>query len=342
MLAAPVTLAVLVGCSAAPASDLTVNGSASATPAAPAGSEPSTTPPLVETPTPAGCTAERHVSTQPQVDWPAPPFAVYRNEPSLQAVLNSFVEEADQHASIVVMDVTRGVQAVFDPTRFWYAASLYKFPLAVEAAWRQEQGTLAPDETYALNCVYVPDDLGTMALLGHQTDDLITAQEAVHDMVVASDNSLAQLVADVLDADQVDDHLRSVGLTGTSVSHRALPTTASDMARLATLVATGYPTPESAAAVQALLAQQRARSRIPAGIDDATAIVGNKTADWPGLSAHDVAIVRASFGTYVLVILTDGSLADEFFARVASAVHNALRTRAVAATLSATAPHRPR
>jgi hypothetical protein len=173
-----------------------------------------------------------------------------------------------------------------------------------------------------------------MEVLGLEPGALVTTEQAVRGMLTASDNALAQLVADVVDAHQTDAHLRAVGLVGTSVAHRALPTTAADMARFAAVVARGYPTPGVSEAVQILLAQQRVRSRIPAGIDDVTAVVGNKTGDWYGLSAHDVAIVRASFGTYVLAILTDGTLPDDFFSRVAAAVHESLRARRALPTVA--------
>ncbi len=88
-------------------------------------------------------------------------------------------------------------------------------------------------------------------------------------------------------------------------------------------IARGKPTPAVAAQVFDLLAQQRIRSRIPSGIPDDGSVVGNKTGDYAG-AAHDVAIVKAPFGTYVLAILSNGWEAPDTFARVAAAVHGYL------------------
>jgi hypothetical protein len=52
-------------------------------------------------------------------------------------------------------------------------------------------------------------------------------------------------------------------------------------------------------------------------------VVGNKTGDYAGVS-HDAAIVRASFGTYVLVMLTDGQVDEEVFGEVSAAIYRYL------------------
>ena len=55
--------------------------------------------------------------------------------------------------------------------------------------------------------------------------------------------------------------------------------------------------------MEALLLRQQIRDRIPAGLP-AGVPVGNKTGNLPN-ATHDVAIVSAPSGTYVLAVLSD-------------------------------------
>jgi len=227
-----------------------------------------------------------------------------------------------EHVSLVVTDLTHGRTATIAPDRVWYAASLYKLPLLFEAAWQWDQGVLNPDEVVVLTCAYTAEDLGTLAPLGLKTGSEVSVADAVRYMTVASDNALAHLLSDLLGARNVDAHLAAIGARDTTVNDAALPTTARDVALLLQAIGTDYPSPDAATAMFELLSEQWIRTRLPRGVP-ADAVVGNKTGDYAGVS-HDAAIVRASFGTYVLVMLTDGQVDEEVFGEVSAAIYRYL------------------
>jgi beta-lactamase class A len=84
-----------------------------------------------------------------------------------------------------------------------------------------------------------------------------------------------------------------------------LPTTPEDMALLLETIQRGDAFgPDTSGEMIDLLLRQTWRSRIPAGIPE-NVLVGNKTGDWYD-AAHDVAIVFAPSGPYILAILSDG------------------------------------
>lgn len=242
------------------------------------------------------------------------------------AVIETALGPAGEHVSVVVSDVTNHRSASVNASRIWYAASLYKLPLLFEATWQIERGLLDPANTVTLRCVYTEQDLGTLAVVGLQTGDEVSIADAVRYMTIASDNSLAHLLNDLLNPRNVDAHLAVLGTTSTTVNDATLPTTASDIARILEAVAEGYPSQESADAMFVLLSEQWIRTRIPQGIP-ADATVGNKTGDYPGV-AHDAAILRAPFGTYVIAMLTDGQVDDRLFVTVSMAVYDYLKARA--------------
>jgi beta-lactamase class A len=147
---------------------------------------------------------------------------------------------------------------------------------------------------------------------------------------VASDNAMAHLVRDLVGTENVKRHLAALGLRDTTLQGSELATTAFDMALLLSALTRGYPSPFVSEGAQRILLEQWVRDRIPSGIDDPAAEVANKTGDWEG-AAHDAAIVRSALGSYSLVVLTDGTLPNEFFAGVARAVHGYLSATSTAA-----------
>lgn len=250
----------------------------------------------------------------------------------LQRLLESMAPQAS--ASVAVVDTTGQRFASVGARRTWYAASLYKLPLLIEALWQEEQGLLEPSEGVLITDRYAAEDLGTLEPLGYQRCSEVTVGDAVTLMGVASDNAMAHLVRDLVGAENVTRHLGALGLQDTTVDGAALRTTAFDMALLLSALTRGYPSQFVSEGAQRILLDQWVRDRIPSGIDDPTAEVANKTGDWEG-AAHDAAIVRSAIGSYSLVVLTDGSLPNEFFAEVARAVHEYLSVTSTATSTAA-------
>jgi beta-lactamase class A len=76
------------------------------------------------------------------------------------------------------------------------------------------------------------------------------------------------------------------------------------MATLMAAIARGQAVSSTASAeMEGLLLRQQIRDRIPAGVP-ADVAVGNKTGNQPD-ATHDVAIVYAPAGTYVVAVLSD-------------------------------------
>jgi beta-lactamase class A len=132
----------------------------------------------------------------------------------------------------------------------------------------------------------------------------VTAGELVDLMVTASDNTASVVLRDALGRSAIDQSMQALGLRSTSVSSPDLPTSAADMALLLEAIATGRGVSATAsAAMLQLLQLQWVRDRIPAGLPPDVP-VGNKTGSWDN-AAHDVAIIEAPSGTYLLVVLSD-------------------------------------
>jgi beta-lactamase class A len=144
--------------------------------------------------------------------------------------------------------------------------------------------------------------------------------DAVRAMVTLSDNASATLLLDLLGHRTIDATMVSLGLRESSVNTTELPTTAADMALLMEAIVRGTGLDARAAAdMTALLLDQETRYGIPRGIPPDVP-VGNKTGTWDG-ATHDVAIVFAPSGPYVIAVLTDHSWDWDLITRVSRAVY---------------------
>jgi hypothetical protein len=123
-------------------------------------------------------------------------------------------------------------------------------------------------------------------------------------MITVSDNSSAYLLTQRVGGSRINEDASSLGLAQTWIHPDDLSTSAADMLKLLELIATGQAVDrESSAEMAHLLARQQIRSRIPALLPEST-VVANKTGDWDD-ATHDVAIVYAPQGTFVLALLSD-------------------------------------
>lgn len=152
----------------------------------------------------------------------------------------------------------------------------------------------------------VAEDLGTFR---GDVGDAFRIYELLDLMITLSDNTSAIMLLRALNGATIDRTMRDLGLRDTSVSDWELPTTAHDMSRLMEAIASGRAVDANASVEMVeLLLRQTWRSRIPAGLPEHV-LVGNKTGDWYD-AAHDVAVVFAPHGTYVIAVLSDGGGSD--------------------------------
>lgn len=243
-----------------------------------------------------------------------------REDPILAKVIEEALGADAASASVVVKRLTDGTVARWNPDRIYYAASLYKLEVLYEAFRQQRLGVLNFERTVPIIDRYAAEDLGTLSRLPRAATGEVAIADAVRAMIMLSDNTSATLLLDLLGHRNIDATMAALGLTSSSVNTIELPTTAADMARLMEAIVRGEGLDaEAARAMVELLLAQETRAGIPRGVP-AGVLVGNKTGTWPG-ATHDVAVVLAPSGTYVLAVLTEGSWAWAPIVRVSRAVY---------------------
>lgn len=299
-------------------------------PAATAEANDGLSTPSSPTPTPT-----RRVTSEPQRSPRATPTPIPwspTSEPgstardaNLEALILRTLGKDSQSYGVVVRNLTTGTEAMVNPGRVFYAASLYKLPILYEMYRLRELGLLDFDSELELTAYYVEQDEGTLSLLDWEEGDTVSVREAVEAMIRVSDNASAWMLRDLVGWGLIDADMTKLGLRDTSVDSRELTTSAHDMATLLEIMARGQAvTPAASREMVELLAQQTVRDRIPALLPPDTR-AANKTGNWLG-ATHDVAIVYAPGTTYVIAILSDKSWEPEPIAWLSLAVYDYFQT----------------
>ena len=223
-----------------------------------------------------------------------------------------------------------------------YAASTMKLPLLVAAYRRHERGELDLDapvpvhnrfssaldgSRFSLTQEDDQDD-ATWSRLGGQMSLRTLARHAI----VHSGNLATNLVLEQVGADEVAAVLRDSGCSPATALPRGIEdaaaresgldnvVTAADLGLVMAGVASGALAGAGTSRdIEALLAAQEYRDKIPAGLPPGT-YVANKTG-WVTGVAHDVALVRPEGGApYTLAVCTTSGLAEVEASRLIAAV----------------------
>jgi beta-lactamase class A len=269
----------------------------------------------------AGMAAASGVSTGQHGVAPEAPYQfLTATDPVLERVVRTALDGRLDHYSVVVKELTQGTGVAINADRAFYAASLFKLGVMYEAYRQAEAGQLPLDKELTVTREALADDLGTLEKVQLEVGDRLTVGRLIELMVIFSDNTSSVLLRDALDRQTIDRTMRGLGLRSTSVATPELPTTAADMAILGEAIATGrgVSQPASKEMTQMLL-KQSVRGRIPAGIP-AGIEVANKTGTWEDVG-HDVAIVYAPSGTYVIAVLSDLTVRDDLIAQLSGRVY---------------------
>ena len=288
------------------------------------GGLPSSTRAVTPSPTPAVATTMQTPEPTPpprppmvvSLGWldgaPAVPdlpssFAGPSPDSGLHAAVESALAGREGVYSVVVHNLANGRYAELNADPVYYAASLYKLEVLIEAYRQRDAGELDFSRLLTLEKKYIELDLKTLELLEILENDQVTVHDAVRAMTIISDTPTASLLQDTLNPVRIDQTLASLGLTATESANRNLPTTARDMARLLTAIAAGQGgvAGGSRAEMLSLLLQEGFRSGSVGGVPAGTP-VAHKTGSYTD-ATHDVALVWSPAGPYVIAVLTNRS-----------------------------------
>jgi beta-lactamase class A len=275
-----------------------------------------TAPPMVRLPE---VKSLEHLSADVAVPELSATFATPSEDPALAALIRTTLSGYEGTYSVVVRNLEDGRFAALNEGEVYYAASLFKLALLLEAYRQRDAGEIDFSQVLTLEEKYAVYDLGTLESLGLEAGDMLTLADAIRAMIIVSDTPTAVMVQDVVNPWRVDQTLRSLGVNDMSVMTTDLPTTARDMALLMEAVAAGEGvTAESRREMLALLLQEWIRGGIPSGVP-ANSAVAHKTGNLAN-ATHDVALVWGPGGPYIISVLSDRSWDWEATVAVSRAV----------------------
>lgn len=220
----------------------------------------------------------------------------------LDAIETSLPIDRDA-ASIAVVHLETGASATVNGDRIAVPASLYKLGVLVEAFRQIEAGLLRLDETLRL----LPIDWAPGAgILQGRIGTQVTITDALRLMIGISDNTAAHAIVRRIGVDRVNANNQRLGLSNTRyyIDDRPDTTTAADMARLLSLLATGrLAGVEATGQMLDLLQQVQPAAWLPRGVPP-TIAVAHKSGQLDAVR-NDAGIVFGPTGRYVVVVLTD-------------------------------------
>ncbi len=263
---------------------------------------PTEAPATAPSPHPAATAPAPRAPLRPAVPRPAsPPASVHRPDQDLQRLVVNVVGDQSDHYGVVILRLSDGRSAQLNPGMVFYAASLFKLPVMVEVYHQAAIGALSMDELLEVTESAAEYDLGT---LSHEVGEAVTVSQLLEEMITYSDNVAAILLLGRVGGAAADETLAALGLDHTSIDSEDLPTTAGDMGRLMELLARGQVVgPASSEAMLALMRRQGINDRIPQGVPSGVP-VAHKTGNWDN-ATHDIGVVLAPTGAYVLAVLSD-------------------------------------
>jgi beta-lactamase class A len=243
---------------------------------------------------------------------PAEPHAEVQLQTDLDAVRARLPRG---QLSAVLIDLTSGATATVDADRGQAAASLFKIPILLEVQAQQAGGRATLNPTAQLEIQ--PDDwTDGSGVLQARVGERLTVRELTRLMIQESDNIAALVLLDAVGVEAVNARLRGLGLHDTHLVDRRAGgtgdhvTTAADMARLMELLATGQ-------AIDAQVSEEVLRllelKQSVSWVTDELPFwvkVAHKWGDLPG-TRNEAAIVFSPRGSYVVVVLTEGSAPEE-------------------------------
>lgn len=247
----------------------------------------------------------------------------FRTDAALRRIVQRAIgEEREDEIAVFVKDLDDGRGVAISADRLYYAASLFKPWMMLEAFHQRKEGLLDFDERYIVSDYYASWGLnpGELAACAE-----ITVGEALERMMSVSDNVAAALLQDRVGVSNVNVGLLNLGLAKSGFHQDgSLPVTAADMGYLLEAIAReGAVDEEASQGMLELLESETIDNRIPARLPKNTR-VAHKTGSWSN-ATHDAGIVYSPEAAYVIVVLTSYGFEDrgaEQIARISRAVYD--------------------
>jgi beta-lactamase class A len=252
---------------------------------------------------------------------PVPPPSYYQPIPlqedsALEARLREILGEELESYGVVVKSLEDSRGAAINADKVFYAASLFKVTVMLEAFHQRSLGLLGFDEELLVTPYYAGFDLGTLPVGVCET---ISVEEALRAMTAFSDNTSAVLLQDRVGSANINRSLAALGLTTTRLLPEDLPTTAGEMALLMEMIARGEAVDAASSQEMVnLLAGEELDNGLRAGVPEGT-LVAHKTGNWSN-ATHDAGIVYSPNATYVIAVLSEKAYETELIEAVSRVV----------------------
>lgn len=221
---------------------------------------------------------------------------------ALERVVRQALGNDSAHFGVYIKNLAGGDGGTVNSNRRFYAASLYKTWVMLEAEHQLDEGLLQLDQRFIVSDYYAALGLNDGEL---QVCDEPSLEQALASMMSISDNVAGNLVLELVGAANINASLRRLGMTASGFyQDDSLPTTATEMELLLEAIARRQAvSPGASDAMLALLETETVDDRLPALLPDGTRIV-HKTGSWT-TAMHDAGIVYSPNATYVIVVLSD-------------------------------------
>lgn len=230
---------------------------------------------------------------------------------------------------VCFIDIVSDQKIEFEAEKKFESASLMKLVVIAEVFRRVQIGEMDLDQTLTLKAEQIVGGSGDLKNLEPGT--AFPVRVLTEKMITQSDNTATQMLTDYLTKEALGKSTKNLGLTGTTIDRDVYDFAAIDQGR------DNYITARDAG----LLMEQLAREELPGSKEIHTILerqqrndmigsglaqgvrIAHKTGELNGI-LHDVGIVYAPRGSYVLVLLSDNvsdkDLAIKEFSRLSQSI----------------------
>lgn len=245
----------------------------------------------------------------------------------LRKRLESAIRLSGAEVSLALKDLESGAELLIDAEEMMHAASLMKVPVMIEVFRQAEKGKFSLEDKIPVRNRFksIVDGNPYSLLVADDSDDGIyqfigeelTIRNLVGRMITVSSNLAANILIELVGVENVMETMDDLGIRNMEVLRGVEDTRAyerglnnrtdalSMMQVLLSIVEGKAASPEDCREMIEILAQQKFRAKIPAGIPEGVR-VANKTGSITRID-HDAAVVfPEGRKPYILVVMTRG------------------------------------